>query len=286
MRAIKIGGDMNKEEVKILMGRYFSNSNVNILEEDYNDRFEFSFSFGKKKDFDDIAVYNTITNMIFDIIFEIYFKELMKERIAKICIEYSTEEKEKILSLTYENTKSKKNFIREKTIIKEEILNHLIENNTLILDGFMHFRLRRFIYILDISIEKAISEIETEKEYLEFVNMLQYFVEIQESKEELINVIIKGDNYLLLDKDNKPIENGLLNVMDEDLWNEDMSKGDLLVSSLIVLSPLKLIVHIEENKEKDLIDILSKVFKDKITICNNCNICELKQKDRREKKNY
>ena len=48
MHAIKIGGDTDKDEVKIIIGRYFSNSKVNIQEDDYDGRFEFSFSLGKK----------------------------------------------------------------------------------------------------------------------------------------------------------------------------------------------------------------------------------------------
>ena len=119
----------------------------------------------------------------------------------------------------------------------EEILNHLIENNVLFIDGFLKFRLRRFLYMIDMAIEKAIGQLEVEKEYLEFLNMLQYFVDIQEPKAELVNVIIKDGNYYLLDMDHKPIENGLITSMEGDYWYEDISKADLLVSSLIVLSP-------------------------------------------------
>ena len=100
------------------------------------------------------------------------------------------------------------------------------------------------------AIEKAISQLEVEKEYLEFLNMLQYFVDIQEPKADLVNVIIKDGDYFLLDKDNNPIENGLLTSMEGDFLYEDISKADLLVSSLIVLSPKKLIIHIEEGEEK------------------------------------
>mgnify|MGYP001062723691 FL=1 len=283
MHAIKIGGDTNKDEVKILIGRYFSNSQVNIQEDDYKGRFEFSFSLGKKKDIDDISLYNTIASLVNDIILEIYFKHLIRERVSKICSDYSTPDKEEIISYTHSNLVNENFFAREKNIVMEEILNHLIENNVLFIDGFLNFRLRRFLYMIDIAIEKAIGQLEVEKEYLEFLNMLQYFVDIQEPKADLVNVIIKDGDYYLLDKDNNPIENGLLTSMEGDYWYEDISKADLLVSSLIVLSPRKLIIHINEGEEKELIDLISQVFKDKVEFCRACDLCTSKSKVKRGK---
>ncbi len=283
MQAIKIGGDINKDEVKLLIGKYFSNSKVNIQEKDYEGRFEFLFSFGKRKDLDDISFYNTITQMVNDILMEIYFKQLIKDRVFKICSDYRGTDKAKIASYTHTNLKNENYFVREKSIVMEEILNHIIENNVLYIDGFMNFRLRKFLYMLDIAIEKAINQIEAEKEYLEFLNMLQYFVEIQEPKADLINVVIKDGNYSLYDKERKPIENGLLSGLEDDLWYEDVSKADLLISSLIVLSPLKLTIHIEEGEERELIDVIAKVFKGKVDFCRGCEFCDIKSKIKKGK---
>ncbi len=276
MHAIKIGGDTNKDEVKIIIGRYFANSTVNIQEDDYEGRFEFSFSLGKKKEIDDISFYNTIASLVRDIIFEIYFKMLIRDRVSKICSDYSIPDKEEIISYTHSNIIDENCFVREKKIVLEEILNHLIENNVLLIDGFLKFRLRRFLYMIDMAIEKAIGQLEVEKEYLEFLNMLQYFVDIQEPKEELVNVIIREGDYSLLDKDNNPIENGLLTSIEGDIIYEDISKADILVSSLIVLSPKKLIIHIEEGEEKELIELICQVFKDKVEFCRGCDICKSK----------
>ncbi|NLK43769.1 MAG: sporulation protein, partial [Tissierellia bacterium] len=58
---------------------------------------------------------------------------------------------------------------------------------------------------------------------------------------------------------------------------------DLLVSSLIVLSPQKLIIHIDEGEEKELIDLISQVFKDKVEFCRACDICRSKPKIKKGK---
>ncbi|MGJ0848079.1 sporulation protein YtxC [Tissierella praeacuta] len=278
MQVIKIGGNVNKDEVINLINRYFSNSKVSIQEEEYEGRYEFSLSLGNKKGLEDIAFYRAIANLVQDIILEIYIKSIIKDRVIKICGDYSSEDREEIVKATHSTIMSENYYVKEKNILNEEILNHLIENNIILIDGFMNFRLRRFMYILDISIEKAIGEFEIEREYLEFLNMLQYFVDIQEPRYELINVIIKDNDYFLLDEGNNIIENGLLEYAPDDKWYEDISKADLLVSSLIVLSPIKLIVHVEEGKEKELVNVICQVFRDKVQICDGCEVCKLKTK--------
>ncbi|HEY8363097.1 MAG TPA: putative sporulation protein YtxC [Tissierellaceae bacterium] len=279
MHAIKIGGDANKDEVKIIIGRYFANSSVNIQEDDYDGRFEFCFSPGKKKEIDDISFYHKIANLVNDIIFEIYIKYLIKDRVSKICSDYSTPDKEEIISYTHSNLLDENYFTREKKMVHEEILNHLIENNVLLIDGFIKFKLRKFLYMIDIAIEKAISQLEVEKEYQEFLNMLQYFADIQEPKAELINVIISDGDYFLLDENNNLIEeNKLFASMEKDFLQEDISKADLLVSSLIVLSPKKLIIHIKEGEEKELVELMKQVFDGRVEFCSGCEICKSKSK--------
>lgn len=133
--------------------------------------------------------------------------------------------------------------------------------------------------MIDIAIEKAISQLEVEKEYQEFLNMLQYFADIQEPKAELINVIISDGDYFLLDENNNLIEeNKLFASMEKDFLQEDISKADLLVSSLIVLSPKKLIIHIKEGEEKELVELMKQVFDGRVEFCSGCEICKSKSK--------
>jgi len=66
MQVIRIGGDVNKDEVINLINRYFSNSKVSIQEEEYEGRYEFSLSLGNKKSLADIAFYRAIANLVQD----------------------------------------------------------------------------------------------------------------------------------------------------------------------------------------------------------------------------
>lgn len=276
MEAIKIGGDAGKEEVKDILDKYFLNTKLNIEEKNYENRFEFLFFPGRKKSFYDISFYSQLGKLVNDIIMKIYIKKMINERAEKICKEYARKEKKEIITEAHYILLNENYFTIEKNKILEDIIEYIMENNSIIIDGFVNFRMNKFIYIIDISIEKAISNFEIEKEYKEFISMLQYFVDIQEPKTEIVNLVLKENDYYLLDKNNEKIEEITLEEIDKDLFADGLSKSDLLVSSLIVLSPLKLIVH--GQKSGELIDVISKIFNDKIEFCDSCSICEEQSK--------
>ncbi len=273
MEAIKISGNTSKNEMKTLINQHLSDLKIEVKEEDYEKRFDFLLSCGKRRINKDVRFYTKIGNLVNDIIVNIYTKDLIKRRVNKICNDYCKIEKEKIISSAHSILKNDDYFSTEKDRIIKNITNYLMENNSIIIDGFINFRLSRFLYIIDISIEKGISILEAEREYEEFISMLQYFVEIQEPKIELVNLIINNDKYYLLDKNNKEIKDEAIINLEKDLYNEGMSESDLIISELIMLSPLKLIVHIEREIEEDLVNVITQVFQDKVKFCKGCKIC-------------
>ena len=48
---------------------------------------------------------------------------------------------------------------------------------------------------------------------------------------------------------------------------------DMLLSVLIKMAPSKLIIHNKDNVNKDLLELLNRIFKDRIVMCNSCNLC-------------
>lgn len=283
MEPIRIGGNGDKDTVKNMLNKHFFNSKVEIQEQDYDKRFDFMFYLAKNKSFDEIAFYDSLANLIQDIVINIYVKQIIKDRVGKICTQYTLDEKNEIIKYTHNILKNKNNYPKERQGINRDIVDYLIENKSISIDGYMRFRLKEYLYIVDISIEDAIFDLESEREYEEFLSMLQYFVDIQEPKLELVNVIIQDQDYFLIDLDNEILETGILDEINKDLYGEEVSKADLLVSSLIVLSPEKLVIHIEEGKEKELMDVISEIFRDRVTICNGCEKCKINVKLKRGK---
>lgn len=284
MEPIRIGGNKNKIEIKNIIDKYFLNSKIEIKEKGLEDRFEFIFYLEKKSHLDEIVFYNNLSNLIQDIIVEIYIDEVIRDRVAKICSDYSIAEKQDIVSFVHKMLLDTNNYVKERIIINDGICDYLMEHNSLIIDGYIQFRLRDYLYIIDISIEKAILDLESEKEYMEFLNMLHYFVDVQEPRYELVNVMVKDDDYVILDLDNNVIEDGLLKDMENESLYGDIGKVDLLISSLIVISPKQLIIHVKDiEKEKQFVDIISEIFKDRVRFCQGCVQCQVSVKLKNDK---
>lgn len=273
MEAIKISGSVDKKEISLLADKYLSSSKINIQDENYGKGFSFLISAESKKLNEDITLYSKVGNLVSNIIMNVYVKDLIRNRTNKNFSEYSKKQKEKIIESAHFIILKKDFFIIEKSTMIENITNYLIKNNSIIIDGFVNFRLRSFLYIIDIAIEKSIRNLEREKEYDEFIVMLQYLIAIEEPKEELVNLLVNVDKYYFLDKDNNKIEYPLIKELEKELYSEGMSQADLIISALVILSPRKLVVHIEEGLEEELVTVISEVFQDRVEICKGCEIC-------------
>ena len=76
----------------------------------------------------------------------------------------------------------------------------MLEKTLISVDGFITFRLKDFNLLIDLAVDKGIEEFTARKEYQEFVSILRYFVEIQEPKYKVIDLVFEGDEYILLDE--------------------------------------------------------------------------------------
>ncbi|QEK12506.1 putative sporulation protein YtxC [Crassaminicella thermophila] len=163
---------------------------------------------------------------------------------------------------------------RKEKII-QEIISYLRENNIINLKGFVRFRLRSYIEELENNIDKAVEDYLMEKEYNEFIRLLRYFVDIQEAKIDMVNVLIRKDGkYDLYDYQNKSINNEYLEDLALEMADKDISYDDLLISSLITLAPRKIVIHFSSKiKKKEIIETIKNVFSDRVYMCSGCELC-------------
>ena len=222
-----------------------------------------------------------MADFIQSIILDFYSRELISERVNKVIKEIGGLDHYNIKEKVYEVLIDDKEFVREKSMLNHELLSYLIENNILIIDGYLTFRPKTFNYLIDKAIDKVIIEIQLEKEYDEFIYMLQTFVDSQYPKIDLVNVVIKNDRFQLLDADNNKINNDYIEIILEDLFDDDINQSDILLSSLLAVSPLNIVIHIEEGKENELIEVLKKIFRNRIKICDGCSLCYMHDIERK-----
>ena len=201
------------------------------------------------------------------LIIEIIKKEYLKEYVHKRYEESYKDDVDNIYSYSLIV------FDRMKIVLKDTItrrlFNYLADNNSINLDGFLTFRLKDINRYLSSIIDLALEEYLLKKDKNEFINVLKYFVEIQESKVDLVVVnILENGLFVMYDANGNRIEN----INNEELINmvieEEMNYEDYLISTLISICPKKIQILDSLNNEfsKLTIDTIKLIFEDKVTI--------------------
>ncbi len=171
---------------------------------------------------------------------------------------------------------------KAKTLYK--IIDFLTYNDTIHVMGFLKFRLKSYFEELNDVIDRAIEEYMMEKEYKEFIKLLKYFVNIQEPKIDVLNIIVDKDGrYHLHDENLKAINDDYIRALAKDFVDNDLSYDDLLISALITIAPKKIVIHYASNiKNKEIIETIKNIFDKSLYMCNNCRICNLNKEAKEE----
>jgi len=238
--------------------------------------------FGKKtlQPYNELRVH--VSNALADFIMRQYEEKLIGRIINSNYCYFNANEKKDILNLALRIIRNEdRNFlnsllqIRRRNVIVRKLLDYFEGSNSLILDGFVNFRLKDYIKDLEEIVDKAVDEFLMEREYKEFIRLLRYFVEIQDPKFDVIHVIVGYDNkYTLLDEAKREITNECIQEFVNEISEGEINYDDLLVSSLITLAPKKIVIHSTGKfRNKELLETIKNVFSGKVVICTECEIC-------------
>ena len=272
MVPIRISTNLPKDKINELILSHSLDEHISILNESSENEIS-SFVINKKK-LDEIIFYNSLADMVFNLINRFYMDKLIFERVYELLKDFPQGEVDVIGNTVYDLLLDDDYFVKEKNKIKEELRDYLAENNTLIIDGYLRFRSDTYKDLIDLIIEKVVLDVQMETEYEEFIYMLQYYLDSQFPKYDIVNVIIKENNYYLVDSKYKQIESPTIYSIIEEHGMDDFSKADILVSSLIILAPNKIVVHMKNDKEKDLLMILKRIFTNRVSFCYSCDLCD------------
>jgi putative sporulation protein YtxC len=194
---------------------------------------------------------------------------LIKRLIEKNFNYFNKEDQDKIFDLV-KNVLNEHDYCKRNILINERFVEYLETHHEVVLEGFITFKLKDYNAMLSQAVDKAVDDFMLDAEYKEFIRVLKYFVDVQDSRTSIANVIINSNNSFKILDDNNKVINPMHGVEDADINYED-----LLVSALITLAPHELVVHNPNGVElKQLKETLENVFEGRITFCKGCEICE------------
>ena len=205
---------------------------------------------------------NIIKNLIKSEYF--YFDSMERQQIANITCEdlYETEE------AVYPPEKRFK-------IIYQNLYNYLTSNHSIVLKGFITFRLKNYFEALLEQIDKSVSKFIVEKEYAEFISLLKIYVNSEKSTCKEVHLIYYNFKPILLDENKNiiKIEDDLLNS--KYLSDITFSSNDYTLNTLLNLIPKKIHIHLVDENIDEFINTIKLIFEERVDFCNNCEICKI-----------
>ncbi len=164
--------------------------------------------------------------------------------------------------------------LARKSRIREELSAYLQDQNRINLDGFLNFRLRHYWEELEDVLYLSIDQYLNEKEYQEFIQLLQHFVGILEPRHDTVHVVLTANNgFALLDEQGHVLQADVLtNELKVDSGYAD--QDDLLLSALLTAAPKRLVLHVGtfQNRPR-LLDTLQQIFSSRVELCRSCDYC-------------
>ncbi len=270
--------DMSIKEVLFRKAQIQKPDGLYIEEKKAGDLFFLNYISSQEFDRNTIdQIRDKLHQYIADTVSEIILEDMQSQMVEKIIQEeyfyFGKEERNKILRdamaiMWGGNPTVRSEVIRSRwrSRVWKRVMEHLENNDELVLEGFIRFRMKDFTRELEEAVDRAVDDLLIEKEYTEFIKLLQYFVEIQEPKVEEVHVLLGDDKkYTLLDSSHRIINNDILEDLAKEITDKEISYDDLLISSLITIAPKRITIHqYDKIKNIELLNTINNVFSGKV----------------------
>lgn len=217
-----------------------------------------------------------IAGVITDLIVNKWQKKLLEDIIRINYYYFDDDEKNTIYNYAQKKLNfNEKSQEKNKYWILQKLTEYLSSNTDLVIDGFVRFRLKEYVNSLYDVADQAVDEFLSEREYNEFIELLKYFVEIQEPRVDLVNVVLCSDGvFKLFDDKGQVINSDYLHDFMMDLTDNEINYEDLLISALITIAPRQIKFHPGKGKmPTGTMDTISKVFSGRVSKCDGCSLC-------------
>lgn len=155
-------------------------------------------------------------------------------------------------------------------LILKPLKEYLQSNKSIVIEGFVNFRLQNYIHRLDLLVEQSVNQFIVDKEYIEFVNLLKNYVSSKVPDDSVVNLIYVNSEGILLSDDGKIID--LEKFDSRYLSDVSFSNNDYVLNTLVGLLPSKIILHLISPRDQ-FIKTVELIFEKKVELCTGCELC-------------
>lgn len=192
-----------------------------------------------------------------DFILDKYEEKILKQIIQKNYPEIPKTNVHEIIKLNKTTDKTER-----KSVVENILKRYFKENDCANVEGIVNFRLNDYKAILGGVAGELVDVYYLNREYEDFIELIRFFLSIQEERAELVYVVVNNDRmYDVLDENGKNITKEIIQDLVPESELKNVSYDDLLISMMISVAPKKIVVKNQENiKNKQLFITLEKAF--------------------------
>ncbi len=214
---------------------------------------------------------NILADIISETIINLFEEKIVIRMISSNYFYFDEYEKKTILENYKELAKIQEKEKQE--TLYQEVRKYIENNNKIVLEGVINFRIQRYKILLDEMIDMSVNQYIIEKEYTEFISLLKNYINSSNSGIKQLHLVYANGESILLD-DNKNIISISDNIFNAKYLSDiTFSSNDFALNTLLNLIPESLEIHIIDV-EDEFIETLKKIFEDRVNICKECNICK------------
>lgn len=210
-----------------------------------------------------------LSGLITEVILEFYEEKLIYQILNYNYFYFDEYERIQICDNCIEMIENEEN---RKQMVQKALQSFVQENKSMILDGFVNFRLREYISYLDNIVDTAVNQFIIEKEYNEFINLLKIYIDSKPAECNILHLIYINGESILLDEE-KNIVSISENILNSKYLSDiSFSSNDFALNTLLTLLPAKVEIHVI-GMEDEFIDTIKQIFEGRVSVCKDCNIC-------------
>lgn len=215
------------------------------------------------------ALYSSISDLLTCLVFDNFEYELLKKVTLKNYFYFSPLETNKVLDICEEILcdSSQFSFENRYNILFDHFYEHISSNKKLYLNGFLYFQNKKYFKYLEETVDLAVNKFIIEREYLEFISLLKFYINSHSSTTEIVRLYYNTSKPIMFDENNNIIDVKAEPFNMKYLSDISFSSNDYILNALLTLIPKKIIIHLSDNTIDEFINTLSLIFENRITIC-------------------
>ncbi len=207
---------------------------------------------------------------------------LIKNLIKCEYFYFSLFEQNQIADITITDLKNPEECVYEKNyrcnLLCKDFYEYLSAHHSLVLKGFITFRIRNYLELLLEQIDKSVNKHIVQKEYNEFISLLKLYVSSEQSSVNIVHLIYHNCKSTLLDENKNAINTGDDIFSAKYLSDISFSSNDYALNTLLNIIPQKIYIHLIDGIKDEFINTIKLIFENKVTICTDCSICKIYKK--------